>query len=64
MTFEEAVEVVKEYAAGYEGAGLGLLDGLQFMRDELSREEDDIWLTQRQIAAYRIVCREMSKLFA
>lgn len=63
MTFEEAVEVVKEYAVGYEGAGLGLLDGLQFMRDELSREDDDIWLTQRQIAAYRIVCREMSKLF-
>lgn len=64
MTFQEAVKVVEDYAAGY-GIQRGLLlDGLQLIRDELSRdEEEDIWLTQRQIAAYRIVCREMAKLF-
>ena len=63
MTFEEAVKVVEDYGA-VNGIQRGLLlDGLQFMRDELSREEDDIWLTPKQIAAYRIVCREMRKLF-
>lgn len=64
MTFQEAVKVVEDYAAGY-GIQRGLLlDGLKLMRDELDRnEEEDIWLTQRQIAAFRIVCREMSKLF-
>lgn len=64
MTFSEAVKVVEDYAAGY-GIQRGLLlDGLKLMRDELDRnEEEDIWLTQRQIAAFRIVCREMSKLF-
>lgn len=63
MTFQEAVKVVEDYGA-VNGIQRGLLlDGLQFMRDELSREEDDIWLTPKQIVAYRIVCREMSKLF-
>jgi hypothetical protein len=64
MNFEEAVKVVEDYAAGY-GIKRGLLlDGLQLIRDEMSRDEElDCWLTQRQIAAYRIVCREMRPLF-
>lgn len=64
MTFEEAVKVVEDYAAGY-GIKRGLLlDGLQLMHDELDRqEEEELWLTPRQVAAFRIVCRDMSKLF-
>ena len=65
MTFEEAVEVVKDFGAGYGIQRGALLDSLTLIRDELSIEDEDapLFVTQRQIAAYRIVCREMRKLF-
>jgi hypothetical protein len=67
MTFDEAVEVVTEYGAGY-GIKRGLLlDSLTLIRDDLAYCENDedapMMVTQREIAAYRIVCREMRKLF-
>lgn len=67
MTFEEATQIVKDYAAGYVGANMGLLDGLQSIRDELAycenNEDADMFVTPQQVTAYRIVCREMRKLF-
>lgn len=57
MTFEEAVEVVKEYSP----TGL-LLDGMEQIQLDMD-DEDHGWLTQRQIAAYRIVCHNMRALF-
>lgn len=67
MTFEEAVEVVNDFGAGY-GIKRGLLlDSLTLIRDEMdycaADEDAPLFVTQRQIAAYRIVCREMRKLF-
>lgn len=58
MTFEEAVEVVKEYSP----TGL-LLDGLEQIEADMD-DEDHGWLTQRQIVAFRTVVREMRPLFA
>lgn len=59
MSFEEAVEVVKAYSP----TGL-LLDGLEAIQIELDGGEDDpVWLTQREVAAYRLVCRTMRPLF-
>ena len=67
MTFEKAVAVVKDYAAGYLGADLGLLDGLISIQAELSycSEDEDAekFVTWEQEMAYHIVCCEMSKLF-
>lgn len=66
MTFEEAAEIVKTYGldAGRDGS---LLDGMEAIRDELSYCEADedapSFVTQKQIAAYRIVYRGMRKLF-
>lgn len=65
MTFEEAVRVVEDYAAGF-GIKRGLLlDGLQLIRSDLAIEDEDVPLmvTQKQVTAYHIVCREMRKLF-
>lgn len=65
MTFQEAVKVVEDYAAGY-GIQRGLLlDGLQLIRDDLAIEDEDVPLmvSQKEVTAYRIVCREMRKLF-
>ena len=59
MSFDEAVEIVKEYSP----TGL-LLDGLELIEDEMYDEEDHGWLTQRQIVAFRTVVREMRPLFA
>lgn len=56
MTFDEAVEIVKNYSS----TGL-LLDGLTAIQDEL--EDEDNFLSPRQIAAYRRVIREMRPLF-
>ena len=58
MTFDEAVEVVKEYSP----TGL-LLDGLEQIEADMD-DEDHGWLTQRHIAAFRLVVREMRPLFA
>ena len=67
MTFDEAVEVVKDFGVGYGIQRGALLDSLTLIRDELDHcaEDEDApyFVTQRQIAAYRIVCREMRKLF-
>lgn len=66
MTFEEATKIVEDYA---EGAGRPrmLLDGLEAIRDELSYcendEDADMFVTPQQVMAYRLVCREMRKLF-
>lgn len=65
MTFEEAVEVVKDFGAGYGIARGALLDSLQMIRDDLSLEDEDapLLVTQKEATAYHIVCREMRKLF-
>ena len=66
MTFDEATKIVEDYA---EGAGRGrmLLDGLEAIRDELAYcendEDADMFVTPQQVMAYRLVCREMHKLF-
>ena len=56
MNFEQAVEIVQDYQQDW--ALPGLLETLMQMRDSL----DD--LTDRQVRAYRVVFRDMSKLFA
>lgn len=67
MTFQEAVKIVEDYAAGYLGANMGLLDGLISIQADLSycAEDEDAekFVTWEQEQAYHIVCREMRKLF-
>ena len=60
MTFDEALEVVKEYT----GCGGMLLDGLEQIAHEMQQEDSEDWLSQREIAAYRLICRKMRPLFA
>lgn len=57
MTFDEAVEIVKEYT----GCGNLLLDGLEQIQCEL-QEEDGV-LTRRVISAYTFICNQMRPLF-
>jgi hypothetical protein len=57
MTFEEAVEVVKEYT----GCGNLLLDGLEQIQEEMQEEDD--FLPQRVKAAFRFICAQMRPLF-
>ncbi len=62
MTFQEAVENIKDYT----GCGGALLDGLQLIHDDLERcelEDDTCWIEPKVLASYRLVCREMRKLF-
>lgn len=59
MTFDEALEVVKEYT----GCGNLLLDGLEQIAHEMQQEDAEDWLSQREIAAYRLICRKMRPLF-
>lgn len=61
MTFEEACEIVKAY--GGTGSLLNGLEGIQQEMLDTPDGEEPFWLTTRQKAAYRIVCREMCKLF-
>lgn len=56
MNFEQAIEIVQDYQQDW--ALPGLLETLMQMRDSL---ED---LTDRQVRAYRVVFRDMSRLFA
>lgn len=65
MTFQEAVKIVKDYATSYVGVNLGLLDGLEAIKSELSYGDEDaeMFVTPDQVMAYHIVCREMRKLF-
>mgnify|MGYP007090660947 CR=1 FL=1 len=61
MTFEEAVEIVKAYSASGN-----LLDGLEGIQQELNEADEDgfyLWVSPREVAAYRLVCREMRPLF-
>ena len=59
MTFDEALEVVKAHT----GCGGALLDGLEQIAHEMQQEDADYWLSQREIAAYRLICRKMRPLF-
>jgi hypothetical protein len=59
MTLDEAVEIVKNYT----GCGNLLLDGLEQIKHEMQQEDADDWLSQREIAAYRFICRKMRPLF-
>ncbi len=56
MNFEQALEVVQNYQQDWTLPGL--LEALEQMQDSL----DD--LTERECRAYRVVFREMAKLFA
>ena len=57
MTFDQAVQIVKDYT----GCGNLLLDGLEQIKAEL--REEDCFLSREQIRAYTTVCDEMRKLF-
>jgi hypothetical protein len=56
MNFEQALDVVEQYQADW--ALPGLLETLMQMGDNL----DD--LTDRECRAYRVVFRDMARLFA
>ena len=62
MTFEEAVEVMKDFGGGR------LLDGLEVVRDELDRAREDedyiIEISKEERMAYFIVVERMRPLFA
>lgn len=63
MTFEQAVEIMKQFSP----SGTNLLDGLENV-DEMIKDinkgylEEDC-LTGEERFAFRVVCREMRKLF-
>ena len=57
MTFDQAVELMKTHSIN----GRNLLDGLQVVKELWRIDEDE--LTDKDKLAFRIVCREMSKLF-
>ena len=56
MNFAQAIEIVQDYQQDW--ALPGLLETLQQMQDSLND------LTDRECRAFRVVFREMSKLFA
>ena len=56
MNFEQAVEIVQDYQQNW--ALPGLLETLEQMQDSIDE------LTDREVRAYRVVFREMGKLFA
>ena len=60
MTFDEAVEIVKAYSATGQ-----LLDGLEGIQQEIDESEDGyyLWVSPKEIAAYRLVVRTMRPLF-
>lgn len=57
MTFDEAVAHMKTFSIN----GRHLLDGLEVVKEKMRVEYDE--LTDQDRLAFRIVCREMSKLF-
>lgn len=57
MTFDEAVEIVKNYT----GCGNLLLDGLEQIQEEMHEEDD--FAPQRVKAAFRFICAQMRPLF-
>lgn len=63
MTFEQAVEIMKQFSP----SGTNLLDGLENV-DEMIRDInkgylEEECLTDEEKFAFRLVCREMRKLF-
>ena len=56
MNFEQAIEIVQDYKQDW--ALPGLLETLEQMQNNLDE------LAQREVSAYRVVFREMGKLFA
>lgn len=54
--FQQAISIVESFKA--ENGLVGLLETLQYMRDNPDS------MTEKESWAYRIVCNEMSKLFA
>lgn len=54
--FQHAISIVESFKA--ENGLVGLLETLQYMRDNPDS------MTEKESWAYRIVCNEMSKLFA
>jgi hypothetical protein len=59
MTYDHASNIVKTFGKG------NLLTGLKWMKMEMETVDDKgypIWLTNAQVAAYRIVMNEMRKL--
>ena len=64
MDFNTAVDVIKAYT----GCGGLLLNGLEQIRDEIEQEAEDEFeydgfLTQREKAAFYIVCDSMRPMF-
>jgi hypothetical protein len=58
MTFQEALTIVQHFGAvNHLG---GLLEILEFMNKPHNREE----MTGQELRAHRVVCNDMSKLFA
>jgi len=57
MTFDEAVALMKTHSIN----GRSLIDGLEVVKETMRVNYDE--LTDRDRLAFRIVCREMSKLF-
>lgn len=55
MNFEQAIEILGSVQDDY---GHSLLDVMEYMRDNL----DDF--SEKEVQAFRVVIREMSKLFA
>jgi len=58
MTFDEAVEIIKEYT----DCGGMLLDGLEQVDEEI-RDEDYFCTPQNVKVAYRFICAKMRPLF-
>jgi hypothetical protein len=58
MTFDEAVALMKTHSIN----GRSLLDGLEKVKETMRVGEPEE-LTDQDRLAFRIVCREMSKLF-
>jgi hypothetical protein len=62
MSFEEAVEIVKDFGGGR------LLEGLELVTDELDRAREDedhiLEITREERMAYFIVVERMRPLFA
>jgi len=57
MTFDEAVALMKTHSIN----GRSLIDGLEVVKETMRVNYDE--LTDQDRLAFRIVCREMSKLF-
>lgn len=57
MTFEKAVEIMKTHSIN----GRSLIDGLEVVKEKMRIDDDE--LTDDDRHAFRLVCREMRKLF-